>query len=57
MPRPSHLPLKPNPFISLRDPKTGKWKVIFDLTIETIRRTAQFSEATTESTGDHKLAQ
>jgi len=21
--------LKPNPFISLRDPKTGKWRVIF----------------------------
>ncbi len=28
MPTVSRRPLKPNPFISLRDPKTGKWRVI-----------------------------
>jgi hypothetical protein len=38
MPTPSRLPLKPNPFISLRDPKTGKWKVVISFKLEKIRQ-------------------
>lgn len=30
MPTPSRRPLKPNPFISLRDPQTGKWRVVIN---------------------------
>ncbi|MEL7224870.1 MAG: hypothetical protein AAF810_08620 [Cyanobacteria bacterium P01_D01_bin.36] len=29
MQKPNRPLLKPNPFISLRDPETGKWRVIF----------------------------
>jgi hypothetical protein len=38
MPTPSRLPLKLNPFISLRDPKTGKWKVVIRFTLEKVRQ-------------------
>lgn len=31
MPTPSRRPVKPNPFVSLRDPQTGKWKVVINL--------------------------
>ncbi|MEL6603763.1 MAG: hypothetical protein AAFP20_11125 [Cyanobacteria bacterium J06614_10] len=34
MPKLKRPPLKPNPFISLRDPETGKWRVIFNFTRE-----------------------
>ncbi|MEL6158889.1 MAG: hypothetical protein AAFQ40_03030 [Cyanobacteria bacterium J06623_5] len=34
MPKLERPPLKPNPFISLRDPETGKWRVIFNFTRE-----------------------
>jgi len=44
MPQQSHRPLKPNPFISLRDPKTGKWKVVINFSIVDIR-TSQQQEA------------
>lgn len=30
MPTPSRRPLKPNPFVSLRDPQTGKWRVVIN---------------------------
>ncbi|MEM6449318.1 MAG: hypothetical protein AAF703_03290 [Cyanobacteria bacterium P01_D01_bin.105] len=41
MPKPSHRPLKPNPFISLRDPETGKWNVVIKFSIENIRHPQQ----------------
>jgi hypothetical protein len=40
MPTPSRRPLKPNPFVSLRDPKTGKWRVIFAFSLNSIRQGA-----------------
>jgi hypothetical protein len=30
MRQPKRKDLKPNPFISLRDPETGRWRVIFN---------------------------
>lgn len=33
MPKQSRRPLKPNPFVSLRDPKTGKWQVIINFSL------------------------
>lgn len=34
MPKPSRLPLKPNPFVSWRDPQTGKWKVVITFPLD-----------------------
>ncbi|MGB3769040.1 MAG: hypothetical protein WA947_20980 [Phormidesmis sp.] len=34
MPKPSRLPLKPNPFVSWRDPMTGKWKVVITFPLD-----------------------
>ncbi len=28
MPKPCQKPLKPNPFLTYRDPKTGQWIVV-----------------------------
>ncbi|MGD1867606.1 MAG: hypothetical protein ACFB0D_23900 [Phormidesmis sp.] len=41
--------LKPNPFVSLRDPVTGKWRVIFkfpqDRSVKSIAQSTQDTSA------------
>ncbi|MEO0770233.1 MAG: hypothetical protein AAFY72_12520 [Cyanobacteria bacterium J06649_4] len=45
MSEPKRPRLKPNPFISLRDPETGEWRVVFNFQKETFPKEKVQQEA------------